>query len=434
VRRVWAARIESASLLRALVPIVALAFAIRTVYALAFAPDIAGLGDDLFYRLTAEQLAAGHGYVDVLGAWAGRGLEPTAAHPPLYPFGLAGLDLVGADAVGALRMLGVVSGTATVLVVGAIADRVAGRRAALVAAGVAAIYPSFVAADGALMSESLFGLLVAGAMLQALRQRDRPSALGAVLLGVLIGAAALTRSEALLLVPLLGWTVLLPPARGRRLALAALLLVATALTLAPWVVRNQIEFGQPVLSTNEGTTLAGANCDAAYFGSEIGDFVVTCLGPAPPGADEAARSDHYRDAALDYVGQHQKRALLVAGVRVLRVWGFYDFDDNRHLEGRPQGLQTAALVAFYPLLLAALAGGWMLFRRGRRVQLAIMASPLLVSTITAAATYGLGRLRHIVEISLIVIAATGLSGREVGASTVAGTRLRESARVGAGRS
>jgi 4-amino-4-deoxy-L-arabinose transferase-like glycosyltransferase len=390
-------------------PIVLLAFAIRAVYAVAFAPDIKGLGDDLFYRLTAEQLAEGRGYVDVLAAWAGRELEPTATHPPLYPYGLAGLILVGADAVDALRMLGVVAGTATVLVVGAIADRVSGRRAALVAAGVAAIYPAFIAADGALMSESLFGLLVAGAVLQGLRQRDEPSLPGAALLGVLIGAATLTRPEGLLLVPLLGWAVL-PAARGRRLALATLLLGATALTLAPWVIRNEREFGQVVLSTNEGVTLAGANCDATYFGSELGDFTVSCVAAAPRGANEAARSDHYRDAAFDYFERHQKRALVVVGVRVLRLWGFYGLDQSWHLEGRPQGLQTAGLIAFYPLLIAAVVGGWALFRRGKRVELAIMASPLVVSTVTAAATYGLTRLRHIVEVSLIVIAATGLTG------------------------
>jgi 4-amino-4-deoxy-L-arabinose transferase-like glycosyltransferase len=405
-----AARVQSRSLLRALLPVAVLAFAVRAVYALAFAPDIEGLGDDLFYHLTAVQLAEGDGYVDVLAAWAGKPLEATAAHPPLYPLGLTGLVLVGLDAVDALRMFGVATGTATVLVIGAIADRVGGRRAALVAAGVAAVYPSFVAADGALMSESLFGLLVAGAVLQALRQRERPGVRGAALLGVLIGAATLTRPEGLLLLPLLGWTVL-PAARGRRLALATLLVAATALTLAPWLVRNEREFGQVLLSTNEGVTLAGANCDATYFGNEIGGFTVTCLAPGPQGANAAVQSDHYRDVAFDYVELHQQRALVVVGVRVLRLWGFYDLDQYTRLEGRARGLQTVALGAFYPLLMAAGAGGWLLFRRRKHVELAIMASPIVVSTLTAAATYGLGRLRHIVEISLIVIAATGLCAR-----------------------
>jgi 4-amino-4-deoxy-L-arabinose transferase-like glycosyltransferase len=395
-----------------LVPIAGVAFSARALYALVFAPDIKGLGDDLYYHLTALQLAEGQGFVDLFGALAGGPVEPTAAHPPLYPLGLAGLVVVGLDAVDTLRLLGVVTGTATVLVIGALADSVAGRRAAIVAAGVAAVWPAFIAADGALMSESLFGLLVASAVLQALRQRDRPSLPGAAALGVLIGAAALTRSEGLLLVPLLAWTVV-PGRPVRSFVLVAALLTATALTIAPWVIRNQREFGQLVFSTNEGTTLAGANCDITYSGREIGGFSVECVDPAPRGADAAAVSDYHRDAALDYFQLHQKRALVVIGARILRLWGFYDLEEYTRLEGRPKGLQTAALVTFYPLLAGGLVGAWLLLRRRRFAVLAILMTPIAVSTATAAATYGLGRLRHIVEISLVVIAAAGLGDRLV---------------------
>lgn len=400
---------EPGSLIRALVPVAAFAFAVRAAYALVLAPDVKGLGDDFFYYLTAHDLADGRGFVDSLSAWAGKPVEPTASHPPLYPLGLAGFVVVGLESVDSLRLLGVLAGTATVLVIGALANRVAGRRAAIVAAGVAAVWPAFIAADGALMSESLFGLLVASALLQALRQRERPSLPGAAALGLLIGAASLARSEALLLVPLLGWT-LLPAGRGRRIALVATLLAASALTVAPWLIRNQREFGQPVLSTNLGVTLAGANCEITYFGREIGGFTTECIDPPPRRANAAVISDYHRDAALDYVELHQKRAVVVIGARVLRLWGFYDLDEYTHVEGRPKGLQTAALVAFYPLLAAGLAGAWLLLRRRQRVELAILATPVVLSTFTAAATYGLGRLRHIVEISLIVIAAAGLAG------------------------
>ena len=75
------------------------------------------------------------------------------------------------------------------------------------------------------------------------------------------------------------------------------------------------------------------------------------------------------DAAFDYFMLHQKRAVLVMGVRALRLWGFYDLEHYTRLEGRPRGLQTAALVAFYPVLIAGIVGAVLLFRRRKRVEL-----------------------------------------------------------------
>src|SRR5207244_8269490 len=104
--------------------------------------------------------------------------------------------------------------------VGLIARRLGGPRAGLIAAGIAAVYPVLVAADGAMMSETLYGLLIAAALLTALRLLDRqPGPPLAAALGALIGLATLTRAEALLLLPLLAWPVA-ARAQARRLLLA----------------------------------------------------------------------------------------------------------------------------------------------------------------------------------------------------------------------
>src|ERR687894_349426 len=86
-----------------------------------------------------------------------------------------------------------------------IARRLAGDRAGLAAAAIAAVYPILIAADGAPMSEALYGLLVATGLLLALRLHERGDLLSAAGLGAAIGIAALTRSEALGLIPLLAW-------------------------------------------------------------------------------------------------------------------------------------------------------------------------------------------------------------------------------------
>jgi 4-amino-4-deoxy-L-arabinose transferase-like glycosyltransferase len=388
---------------RALLAIAAGALLVRLGYALLVAPDLRGLADDTFYHGSSLQLADGKGYRGGLEALLPGRDWPAGGHPPLYPLALSAVARLGGRSVDAERIVGVLAGSVTVLVVGLVAARLAGRRAGIAAAALCAIYPTFIAADGALMSESLLGALVALSLLQALRVRDRPSYGGVAVLGALAGGAALTRSEALLLVPLFAVLLVVTSPR-RRLALAGVCCAAAVVVVTPWVARNWDVFGEPVYTTNEGTTLLGANCRATYYGPEIGGFVEGCLEPEPAGANPAAISRERRAAALRYAGDHSARAVVVAGVRVLRLFALYDLHDSVTVAGRERTLQIAGLVLFYPLLLAGSCGAVALWRRDDRYSVAVVLIPVVVSVVTAVATYGLPRLRHIVDVTLLVLA------------------------------
>ncbi len=62
------------------------------------------------------------------------------------------------------------------MLIALIGKRIGGERVGLIAAAaIAALYPLFVAADGAPMSESLYGLLIAASLLVALMLRERHS-------------------------------------------------------------------------------------------------------------------------------------------------------------------------------------------------------------------------------------------------------------------
>jgi 4-amino-4-deoxy-L-arabinose transferase-like glycosyltransferase len=407
------------SRLSPLLLVVGVALALRLGYALFLAPALKGLGDDAFYRLASLQMADGLGYVGSLDVFLTGEQNPTAAHPPLYPLALSGVARLGARDVDAQRLIGVAVGTVTVLLVGLIARRLGGTRAGIIAAALCAVYPAFIAADGALMSESLFGALVAGAVLQTLRLIERPSLAGSALLGLIAGAAALTRSEGLLLVVFLAVPVAIA-ARGRRPVTLAVVVLAAVLAVTPWVARNWQKFDQPVFTTNEGSTIAGANCEPTYFGEEIGGFVTSCLDEVESGGNEAETSDLRRDHGLRFVRDHTRRAVVVAGVRLLRLWGFYEPLDQTNLDGRQRDVQAAGLYAFWPLLAAGVAGAVALWRRRERLALAVLLAPPVVATLTAIATYGLLRLRHIAEVSLLVLAGVALSrlrrGRSVARS------------------
>lgn len=393
---------------RGLGGVLLLAFVLRTVYALRWAPKLSFLDDDNFFYYAGKELAQGQGYVTPLAAFFGKPSLPTAAHPALYPLLLAVLSKGGLVSVNAERLLNLVIGTGTVLLVALLARRTVGRRAALIAAGLCAVYPAFIASDGAIMSETLFTALVAGALLQALRLLEQPSNRGVAGLGILIALATLTRSEGLLLLPLLVMLVVRSP--GVRLPAVITAAVSCALVLAPWVIRNWVELGHPVLSDNQGITVAGANCNSTYYGDQIAGFDAACISPpgtpsSPRDQSEATTSSQAQARGVRYAENHAARAILVAAARLAAVWGLYAPGRQAVVPGRSVGLQKAGVAMYYLLLAFAVIGAAALWRQRRRPVLLVLLAPCIVASVTAILTHGLVRLRQEAEPSLIVLTA-----------------------------
>ena len=368
------------------------------------------LGDGYFFHEVARLVADGQGWLNP-GELTHGNHYPTAEHPPLFPLLLAGLDKLGVTGYDGQRLLVTLIGTGAVVAAGLLGKRVAGAGVGLLAALLAAVYPTLVAADGALMSESLYGLLVALALLAALRVVDDPAPLRVATLGAAIGLAALTRSEALLLLPLLGlpvaWHAAFGGPRARVLALVVLVLAA-AVVVAPWTVRNWNAFGHVVpISNNGGTTVAGANCSRAYAGRDLGYFVTDCI-RVERRDNEAEDSARMRRKGVAYARAHASRFPVVSGVRFLRAWGLYEpLRQGADAEGRRRGVLLLGVAAYYLLVPLAVYGAATL--RRRRAVLLILLAPAAMVSITAMLTYGSLRLRHAAELPLIVLAAVGLS-------------------------
>ena len=212
-----------------------------------------------------------------------------------------------------------VLGGAVVIAVGALGKQVGGPRAGIIAAAIAAIYPNLIAADGVLMSESLYGLFVALGLLAALRLREAGTTRPALALGLLLGLAALTRTEALGL--LLALLVVLAVCMKDRRRVLVVTLAAALMLQVPWVVRNTVEFGHPALSHNEAVVLAGTNCAAVYSGRDIGWYGFLCAAGYRPKGTEAEAAARARSHGLDYARDHIGELPGVMAVRLLRVWG-----------------------------------------------------------------------------------------------------------------
>jgi 4-amino-4-deoxy-L-arabinose transferase-like glycosyltransferase len=404
---------------RRLAAIAAGGLAVRLVYVLVLTPHLRGLGDASYYHGLANALADGRGFVNPATGTA------TALHPPLFALLLTPSSLLGLDSCNAHRVLVCLIGTATILAVGLLARLVASERAGLLAAGIAALSPVLISADSAVMSESLLGLLVVLAALAAYRGRG-------LLLGAVIGLAVLTRGEAIVLLPLL-----LPWREPKR---AGLVVLACAVVLVPWTIRNATTFEKPVLlSTNDGGLVAGANCPSTYRGHDIGSWDIRCV-PTAPAKDESVASANARRQGVDYARDHASRIPLVLAARLGRTFELLQpVRQAEQAEGRAKALEVAGAVFWFALLPFGAYGIVLLRRRG--VPVMPLLAPFAVALAATLAGYGVPRFRHPADVALVVLAGVALdgliaaSGSAVASPRSTGTGARTSLlRRSAGRS
>ena len=393
------------------------ALLLRLIYVLVFKRDEPAIGDAIYYSAQAQVLSDGKGFVH---PFAGG---PAADHPPLTALAMTPIAFVFDGSLLAQRLGMVVLGVAVVYLVGLLGREVAGERAGLIAAGIAAVYPNLWLNDGVVMSETLATLLLVAVFLAIYRFRDDFTWGRMAIIGALCGLAILARAESALLLPLVVLPTLVWCGTGRWWARLGRVVVAGLVSLAvlaPWVIPNLVRFEEPVLlSSNDGLTLSGANCDTTYYGDGIGLWSLDCpfgvTGPDPETADQSELASAYRDAAVTYIENHKKRFPVVAAARVGRIWGVYapgqmveysEGDLETSGEGREAGPAWVGYAFWWVLAPLAVVGAVLLRRRGVLVLPLVMT--FVMVTVTAVLFYGLIRFRIPAEIAVVVLAAAAV--------------------------
>ena len=224
-------REETAARWLAVILLGSLALRLGLAFATASLPP--RIVDEQHYVSLAHSLATGHGFNFPNG--------PTSLRPPLYPWLVSTIwRAVGAESLLAIRLVQAVLGVVTGLLAYRIGKDVFGEKAGLWAAGLTSAYPALVVAQVFVLTETLFALLVAATMAMVLSVLQRPRVASAIAAGVLLGAAALTRSILYLypvvLVPLL--VVWMRAPLARRLAVAAAFCAGYLAIVTPWAMRN----------------------------------------------------------------------------------------------------------------------------------------------------------------------------------------------------
>ena len=397
--------------------IAALAFAIRLVYIFGYRQHLHFGGDAFVYHAGANLLADGKGFIWPFAP--GRAI-PTSAHPPLYTLYLALPSVLGFTSVLTHLIWSAVLGTATVVVVGLIGREVGGVRTAVIAGLIAAINPNLWVPDGSLMAESMAMFATALAVYFAFRYWRDPRGRWLAWVGVAGGLGALSRSELVLLIPLLviPLAVFAPgPARRKRVRAAAGALAAGVVVMTPWLVFNLTRFEKPeLLSTQFGALLASTNCDLVWKGSTKSYYSVVCADNVRkrslrPGADESVQDAAYRKAGIDYVSNHLSELPGVLAARLGAIVGLYQPETQINLdsaiEGRERPIARIGLYSFQALALLSVAGAIAL-RIRRQAPVFPLVIPVVTVVVTVTTGYASTRFRAPAEVVLCVLAAVAL--------------------------
>lgn len=391
--------------------------------------------DPDFYHRQANMLVEGHGFPDpYLYDDTGR-YEPVAIHPPLFTMWLAIPSAVGLEGMLAHKVMSVLAGVLAVVAIGMLAREVAGRRVGLLAAALAAVYPPLWSIDGQLWPEGLFAALVAATAWAGVKAWRKPGPRWSLITGALLGFAALTRGEGIIMAVALVAPLLLlrrDPSGERHhrsnlrdLAFAGL---ACAVVVAPWTVRNMVQFEEFVpISTNSDELLVYANNPFAYGQVDGGRFLGFWYypwqqtlrdryhgGQEPPG-DASQRAKVWGEHGRSYASDNVDRLPLVVAARLGRAWNLYAPFQNAEfdkIDGKSERVSIAGLYAWWAALALSIPALVILRRRG----VTIIPFIGLAATVSISAVYAYGgnRFRTPLDLAVVVLAAVTISAAHQG--------------------
>ncbi|HEX6058629.1 MAG TPA: glycosyltransferase family 39 protein [Gemmatimonadaceae bacterium] len=267
------------------------AFAIRLLLLVARGDYI--MYDEGYYLLLSRSLRLGEGF-------RLNGL-PHVALSPLQPVIVAAISVLGVPALWASRLLAAVAGALLVVPAGAIARRVGGARAGVVAATLVAAAPTlmtfvpFFPGESPNLyfgSEPLYLLLAIGAIAAGMRAARGGGVRSWALVGALGAGAFLTRGEGLIVGPLVVLVVAIERLRTGPARLAwrapAVAVAAAMVCVAPYLLYLRAELGRWALS---GRVQAASAATTAPTPAPAGGTTASAAATGSPRRSGSAAED-----------------------------------------------------------------------------------------------------------------------------------------------
>jgi 4-amino-4-deoxy-L-arabinose transferase-like glycosyltransferase len=368
--------------------------------------------DSVSYWVLAQHIVRGEPYCYGID-------ESPVFRTPGYPLLLAGMfRVIGADPpVIWARLLGAVFGTATIGGLICLTRQLFDSRAALVAGLLATVYPGAIGMSVFVLSESPFCLMMVAQLIcwvQLARATKRREEIGwSMAIGVLAGIATLIRPSWLLFTPFAIGVGALCGRRTRQDALhAAVILLAIAVTMSPWWVRNYRVTGKLVATTLQmgaslydglSPTATGASdmrfVEPFYRAQQQDDATATAT---PVGIFAQRLDNRMRAAAIDWARQHPGQVVRLMAVKLARMWSPWPNAE----EMQSWTFRSLVVLGFVPLIGFALFGAIRNVRRGWPYALCLL--PAVYFSGLHMIFVGSIRYRQPAMLPLIVLAAAAV--------------------------
>jgi tetratricopeptide (TPR) repeat protein len=267
---------------------------------------------------------------------------------PLHAYYLALIYVLFGHTLLAVRLVQVLLGTLHVLVLYRLARRLFDEPVAKVAGVLAATYLPFLYYEGLLLKESAAAFLLDASLLLMTGALSRATWPAYWSVGALLGLFALSRVNALLLIPAFLAVAWLSGHQGpRAVARAAVgLLLGVLMVVAPVTIRNRMVSGEWVLITvSGGQVLYTANNPANTSGDlapvpfirqtslyERIDFHRQAEKETGRRMTPAEVSAYWGGKAVEFAAVHPLTQLRMVGHRFLRFWNRAELPDNHSIE------------------------------------------------------------------------------------------------------
>jgi len=329
-----------------IVAVLGVALLARVLYWVRMSPDYVPLSDAIHYDELAQNIANGMGYAHKFPQLEAH---PTAFRPPLYPALLGGLYKVFGAHVVVGRVFSLVLGLGVVLLAYLLVLRIAGWRAAIVTGLLVAVYPPLLANDTFLLTEPLSLLLMLAMLLMLDRHRW-------VWAGAFCGLLVLSRPSAQFIVVVVAAWVLWQVGWKRALTFVGV----TALLVVPWVLRNWIQVGEPVLVSSNGFNLAASYSPQAKESNTFVDpvFDERFAGYRLVMFNEAEWDQAMQDLAIQSLKDDPGQVFRVIGRNTEQ---YFELDPSLNVnpetsDGRNLAFRDRTLWTFYVVTLVGLFG------------------------------------------------------------------------------
>ncbi len=218
------------------------------------------------YAQIASNIVSGNGYS---WDWFGqKPLQPSAAFNPIYTYFLAFFIAIFDSPARVILIAQAIINAFCVFPAYWIGRHLNNRATGLICAVIFAVLPEIVYASTSMVTESISNTLVLAAIYFYLKLKDtvkyKSYSRHYLLFGAYIGFLALVNSSLLLLLPafIIGF-YFVGGYKKNFLKIVFLLSVGSILVITPWIIRNYVYLGKPVIRTTFGYNLWRGNYPGA---------------------------------------------------------------------------------------------------------------------------------------------------------------------------